>query len=62
MNSLLIDLKKNADTNTVFGMSIVKAINENKDVIGFVKSQANDNPKLMAQIIGEKLTNRILAL
>ncbi len=60
---LVLDLEERANENTILGMAIKQAINDKQpasEVIKWVKSQAEDCPKVMADVIGEELTERII--
>lgn len=61
---LILDLETRTNKNTSIGMAILKAIKERKvpveQILQFVREQTQDNPKLMANAIGEDLVNRIL--
>lgn len=57
---LLIDLEA-IPQNSVFSLAVVKGIREHKvkEVLQMIKDQAQDNRKLVAEIIGEKLLTQI---
>lgn len=60
---IILGLKKNATGDDLLSMSIRQAIDNKKDpnqIISWIKSQATDNPKVMAEVIGEELTQTIL--
>ena len=62
---LVEQIKEKANINTLMGVSIIRAINENKSdskVLEFVQSQAKDNAEMMGIIIGSDLTKEILNL
>lgn len=60
---IMLDLESRVKGNDLFSEAIRKSIADRKphnEVIGWIKSQATDNPRIMNQVIGEDLTNRIL--
>lgn len=60
-----LQLEENANRDTILGLAIYNACVSKQpcsDVIEWVKSQAEDNPRLMGEIITEELTQKILAL
>lgn len=59
---IIIDLDGKVNTNTLFGFAIQNAIDTKqpaKNIIKTIAEQANDNYKLIAEVIGENLTKRI---
>ena len=60
---LCIQLEENADKNTILGLAIYNACVDNQpcdEIISWVKSQGEDNPRLMGEIITDELTQKIL--
>lgn len=62
---ICIQLEEKANRDTILGMAIYNACISKQpcnDIIDWVKSQAEDNPRLMSEIITEELTHKILTL
>lgn len=63
---IVLDLKRVAYTgDSIIHLGLQNAFKKKRninDIISWIKSQTVDNPDLMAEIIGDKLTCRILKL
>lgn len=60
---IMLDLEARVKGSDLFSIAIRKSIEDRKshnDVIGWIKSQALDNQRVMIGVIGEDLTKRIL--
>jgi len=60
---IMIDLQIAATGEDLISIAIRLALYERRSpsqTITWIKSQATDNPKIMAEVIGEDLTTRIL--
>lgn len=60
---IIRDLKRNATGDDLLSMAIRLSITNKRKpgkIISWIKSQATDNPKIMAEVIGEELTQTIL--
>lgn len=60
---IMLQLKKAATGEDLLSMAIRLSISKKEDpnqVISWIKSQATDNPRIMAEVIGEELTKTIL--
>lgn len=59
---IINELMYNTNQNTVLGISIINAINENlpaNELFKFIKDQGEDNPGIMIDVIGSKLYHEI---
>ncbi len=60
---IILDLKRNTTGNDILSDAIRLSISNKRDpneIISWIKSQATDNPKVMAEVIGKELTETIL--
>lgn len=61
---LWVKLEDIVDANTIIGYSILQSIkstdNTIRDTLRMIVSQGEDNPKLMAEVIGQQLYNEIV--
>lgn len=60
---IILDLKRNVTGEDILSQAIRLSISNKRnpnEIISWIKSQATDNPKVMAEVIGEELTKTIL--
>ena len=60
---IMVDLDINATGDSILAFAIRLALYKKEspdEIITWVKSQATDNPKIMAEVIGAELTETIL--
>jgi len=60
---IILDLKRNATGEDILSQAIRLSISNKRnpnEIISWIKSQATDNPRVMAEVIGEELTKTIL--
>lgn len=60
---IILDLKRNATGDDILSQAIRLSISNKRnpnEIISWIKSQATDNPRVMAEVIGEELTKTIL--